>query len=122
MFNFGIGEMLIIGAIALIFIGPRQLPQVARTIAKFMNEWRRATGDISRSLMETKDVVEQPIRDVKEQFAQTLAEEEEKLSQESGQSTAEASEENQGVEGTATMGSPVAAAPSDEGEDKKSDV
>lgn len=49
MFGFSMGEMFLLMAIALIAIGPKQLPEVARTLGKFMNELKRATGDFSRS-------------------------------------------------------------------------
>lgn len=43
MFGFSLGEMLFIGGMALIVIGPKQLPEVARTIGRLLNELRRAT-------------------------------------------------------------------------------
>jgi Sec-independent protein translocase protein TatA len=49
MFGLSMGEMFLLMAIALIAIGPKQLPEVARTLGKFMNELKRATGDFSRS-------------------------------------------------------------------------
>lgn len=49
MFDIGLGEMIVLGAIALIAIGPKQLPEVARTVGRMLNEFRRATGEISRS-------------------------------------------------------------------------
>lgn len=51
MFGFSFVEILIIGIIALIFIGPQQLPQVARTIAKFINEMKRSVGEVQRSIV-----------------------------------------------------------------------
>lgn len=51
MFGFSFIEILIIGIIALIFIGPQQLPQVARTIAKFINEMKRSLGEVQRSIV-----------------------------------------------------------------------
>lgn len=45
MFNIGFSELLILGIIALIFLGPQQLPEVARTLGRLLNEWKRATGD-----------------------------------------------------------------------------
>lgn len=39
-------EILVLFALALIFIGPKQLPEVARTLARLLNECRRATGDL----------------------------------------------------------------------------
>lgn len=50
MFNIGFSELLILGLIALIFIGPNQLPEVARTIGRLLNEWKRATSDFQSSI------------------------------------------------------------------------
>lgn len=50
MFNLGFSELLLLGLIALIFIGPNQLPEVARTIGRLLNEWKRATTDIQQTL------------------------------------------------------------------------
>lgn len=43
MFGFSLGEMLFIGGMALIVIGPKQLPEVARSLGRLLNELRRAT-------------------------------------------------------------------------------
>lgn len=50
MFNVGFTELLLLGVIALIFIGPDQLPEVARTIGRLLNEWKRATSDLQNTL------------------------------------------------------------------------
>jgi len=50
MFNLGFSELLLLGLIALIFIGPNQLPEVARTIGRLLNEWKRATSDFQSSI------------------------------------------------------------------------
>jgi sec-independent protein translocase protein TatB len=50
MFNIGFSELLILGVIALIFIGPNQLPEVARTIGRLLNEWKRATSDFQNTI------------------------------------------------------------------------
>ena len=42
MFGLGFLEILLIAALALIFIGPKQLPEVARVIARLINEWHDA--------------------------------------------------------------------------------
>lgn len=55
MFNMGLGEMIFFGAIALIIIGPKQLPEVARVVGRMLNEFKRATGDITSSLSGIKN-------------------------------------------------------------------
>jgi Sec-independent protein translocase protein TatA len=55
MFGFSMGEMLLLMAIALIAIGPKQLPEVARTLGKFMNELKRATGDFTKTFTDVRD-------------------------------------------------------------------
>lgn len=49
MFNLGFTELLLVGAIALIFIGPGQLPEVAKVIGRLLNEWKRATQEFQSS-------------------------------------------------------------------------
>jgi sec-independent protein translocase protein TatB len=50
MFNIGFTELILLGMIALIFIGPSQLPEVARTLGRLLNEWKRATSDFQSTL------------------------------------------------------------------------
>lgn len=47
MFNIGFSEMVFIAVLALILIGPKQLPEVARTIGRFINEIKRNTDSVS---------------------------------------------------------------------------
>lgn len=50
MFNMGMAEMLIIGAIALIVIGPRKLPDLARAIGRGIAEFRKASNEFKNSV------------------------------------------------------------------------
>lgn len=43
--SIGTSELLLIGVIALIFLGPRKLPQIARTIGKTMADFRKTTSE-----------------------------------------------------------------------------
>jgi Tat protein translocase TatB subunit len=52
MFNLGFSELIVVCVIALIFIGPKQLPEVARMIGRLLNEWKRATSDLKSTLTE----------------------------------------------------------------------
>jgi sec-independent protein translocase protein TatA len=45
----GNSELLLILAAALIFFGPRRLPQLSRQIGKSLNEFRRASEDFKRT-------------------------------------------------------------------------
>lgn len=65
MFGFSMGEMLFILALALIFIGPKQMPEVARSIGKLLNEIKRAGGDFQKSFTEVRDDASSPFRDAR---------------------------------------------------------
>ncbi len=52
MFGIGMSEMLIIAVIALIFIGPDQIPAVARNVGKFMNDLKRSTDDLKKDFQQ----------------------------------------------------------------------
>ena len=43
--SIGTSELILIGIIALIFLGPRKLPQIARTIGKTMADFRNTTHE-----------------------------------------------------------------------------
>jgi sec-independent protein translocase protein TatB len=45
MFDFSWSELLLIGVVALIFIGPKELPGVLRTLGQWMSKIRRMAGD-----------------------------------------------------------------------------
>ncbi|MFH2131988.1 MAG: Sec-independent protein translocase protein TatB [bacterium] len=50
MFNMGMTEMLIIGAIALIVLGPSKLPGVVRAIGRGLAEFRKATNEFKSTV------------------------------------------------------------------------
>ena len=43
--SIGMQELILIGIIGLIVLGPRKLPQLAKTIGKTMADFRRMTGE-----------------------------------------------------------------------------
>jgi len=45
MFDFSWSELLLIGIVALIFIGPKELPGVLRTLGQWMSKIRRMAGE-----------------------------------------------------------------------------
>lgn len=46
MFDLGFQEIIIVLAVALIFIGPKHLPEIARTLGRAMGELRRAGDEL----------------------------------------------------------------------------
>ncbi len=50
MFGLGMPEILLIMAIALIVIGPKKLPELARTIGRALGEFKRAAQDLKSSM------------------------------------------------------------------------
>ncbi len=66
MFNLGFSELLIIGAIALVFIGPKELPEIARVIGRMLNELRRATSDIHSTLLSPQEHIKSEFKKILE--------------------------------------------------------
>ena len=65
MFGIGMPEMLMILAIALIVIGPKKLPDLAKSLGRAMREFKRATSDFKETLAvddELSDVKKGPVR------------------------------------------------------------
>ena len=58
MFGIGMPEMLLILAVALIVIGPKKLPDIAKSLGKAMREFKNATNEIKDSFDMDDDIVE----------------------------------------------------------------
>jgi len=50
MFGIGMPELLLILALALIVLGPKKLPEIARALGKGLSEFRRATDELKDEL------------------------------------------------------------------------
>lgn len=61
MFGLGMPEILMILAIALIVIGPKKLPDLAKTLGRAMGEFKRSAQDFKRSID-----VETTVKDIKD--------------------------------------------------------
>ncbi|KYG70826.1 hypothetical protein AZI85_02530 [Bdellovibrio bacteriovorus] len=50
MFGLGMSELIFLGVLALIVIGPKELPELARTLGRFINELKRSTNILGEDL------------------------------------------------------------------------
>jgi sec-independent protein translocase protein TatB len=52
MFGIGMTELMVILVIALLVIGPKKLPEMARSLGRGLAEFRRASNDLRREFSE----------------------------------------------------------------------
>ncbi len=55
MFGIGMTELLVILTIGLLVIGPKKLPELARSLGKGLAEFRRASTEMRREFLEVAD-------------------------------------------------------------------
>jgi TatA/E family protein of Tat protein translocase len=60
MFGIGMTELLVIMAIALVVLGPKKLPELARSLGRGLAEFRRASSDLHREFLDVDKEVQAP--------------------------------------------------------------
>jgi Tat protein translocase TatB subunit len=61
MFGIGMTELMVIFVIGLVVLGPKRLPELARSLGRSLAEFRRASNDMRREFMSvTEDVNVEP--------------------------------------------------------------
>ena len=58
MFGIGMPELLLILGLALIVLGPKKLPELAKALGKGLAEFRRATDDLKEEFRQMEREVE----------------------------------------------------------------
>lgn len=56
MFGIGMPEMILIMVVALIIIGPKKLPDLAKSLGRAIGEFRKATSDLKDSIVPGDDL------------------------------------------------------------------
>lgn len=102
MIDLGISKLAIIGAVALVVIGPERLPSVARTVGTLLGKARRYVADVkaevTRSieldeLKKMRDSVEGAARDVENSIQTQATDFEKSWAEATGENTASVVEE-----------------------------
>ena len=63
MFGIGMPELLLILAIALIVIGPKKLPDLAKSLGRTLREFKKATNELKETIQ-----IDEDLTDVKKSF------------------------------------------------------
>lgn len=59
MFGIGMPELILILALALILLGPKRLPEIARALGKGLAEFRRATDELKEEFRQVEQEIEE---------------------------------------------------------------
>ena len=87
MIDFGFDKIALIGAVALIVIGPEKLPRVARTVGHFIGKAQRYVADVKAEVNRSIELEE--LKKMKTEFEDAARNVEQTVSSEIRQTTSE---------------------------------
>ena len=62
MFGIGMPELLVIFLVALVVLGPKRLPELAKALGRGLAEFRKATSDLTDELRNAQVLLEEEAR------------------------------------------------------------
>ena len=80
MFGIGMPELLVIAVVALLVVGPKKLPDIAKALGKGLSEFRKAADGATETIKETlkTDELKRDIEGIKESLLHGNDEEQKK--------------------------------------------
>jgi len=69
MFGIGPTELVVILVVALLVLGPKRLPEIARALGKGLAEFRRATADVTSEIDNARIMLEEEAREASRRSA-----------------------------------------------------
>ena len=102
MFDIGFAELLLIGVVGLLVVGPEQLPGAVRTVLAWVNRFRRSFDQIRTEVRRElhNDEIMQKLKAESQQLEQQVRDTAQSVEQEIQALGNEASESIQGASGT----------------------
>ncbi len=79
MFGLSFAEAVLLGVIGLVVLGPKQLPEVARTIGRLLNELKRASGDLTSVITDARDATQKSLLDARDEYNKVMEKAEQAL-------------------------------------------
>jgi sec-independent protein translocase protein TatB len=98
MIDLGISKIALIGAVALVVIGPEKLPRVARTVGALLGKAQRYVADVKAEVNRTMDIEE--LRKMKDSVENAARDVESSIQSEAGDFEKSWSEATAGLNGS----------------------
>jgi Tat protein translocase TatB subunit len=72
MFGLGFWELAVIFLVAFLVLGPKKLPELAKSIGKGLRDLRRASADLRSSVEEPLDELRKPLQELRDDLTDTV--------------------------------------------------
>ena len=95
MFDIGFSELLVIGVVALIVIGPQKLPRVARTVGHLAGRLQRYVSDVKADI--NREIELDELRKMRDSMQKTATEMESSVQSEVAKTEGELNQSLEGV-------------------------